>query len=737
MTQALRIAAVVALVSSAAFAVTSKVNKHSSATDFLKGETENVVVSSHGALELGPATQVIADNLPDSWTVNAITTDAAGDLYIGTSPNGAIFKYSKSTLTKVYPVAQSSKAAGKPAEPNSSKTADANSSPEKLGKYLLNEHVFAMSNDSSGRVLAGISGNKCRLVRFDNDKPEVIFEPDNAGYIFAIALDGDGNIWLGTGPKGNVYRLDGNGKHAELIYHAADKNILSLAAGADGSIYAGSDERGLVYKIDPTAKTATVLYDAEQNEITSLLFDAQGNLYAAATSTTVSKGDRTPMENLPGKPESSAAAPKAEPPSKLAVANTPKKLSDEDQAKLKALLQRGSAATSASHVYKINSQGFVTDVFQDSTTFLCMASRDGDLLVGTGNKGQLFSIDPASEEREVIYQDKHSTQITALYTAPDGIYAGASNPARLIKLTKTPAGIGTYSSALVDAGQPAKWGKLQIEASRPAGTRIQVSARTGNVSDINDPSFSKWSSAVDVNEPVQLEVPLGRFCQYRLTLIGSAGASPVVREVDVPYMVPNLAPTVDAVGVVRSEEKPGMFAVNFKASDRNGDKLIYQIDIRKLGTKEWIKIKDKLEAETFSFDSRTVEDGEYEFKVTASDERSNTPQTKLTGSRVSDPVIIDNTPPVINNAKLVVKGSKATLTFTAVDKFSAIAAVSYTLDSNSEWVGTLPNDQVYDTLSEDFTISVPDLSAGQHILSVKVADAVGNTMYKSFEIEVK
>jgi hypothetical protein len=48
----------------------------------------------------------------------------------------------------------------------------------------------------------------------------------------------------------------------------------------------------------------------------------------------------------------------------------------------------------------------------------------------------------------------------------------------------------------------------------------------------------------------------------------------------------------------------------------------------------------------------------------------------------------------------------------------------------------MPDDLVYDTTEEDFTIVIEDLEAGEHIIAVKVSDAVGNTTYKTFELNV-
>jgi hypothetical protein len=104
---------------------------------------------------------------------------------------------------------------------------------------------------------------------------------------------------------------------------------------------------------------------------------------------------------------------------------------------------------------------------------------------------------------------------------------------------------------------------------------------------------------------------------------------------------------------------------------------------------------------------------------------------------VSDEVVVDNTPPSIVKYKLEKTGKKVTIKFTVSDELSAIGKVEYTVDSDANWIGTVPDDLIYDTTSEDFTIVVEKLSAGQHIISLKLADAVGNTAYKTYEINIE
>jgi hypothetical protein len=711
----------------------------------LKGEVKNVVVGSQGTLQLGGAWETPVEEFQDVWSINSIVV-IGGTIYIGTSPNGGIFEYSLGKLTKIYPLESQEQEQPEPEDENS----DADDEPNdpntvEAKEYLANEHIFAMATDVAGRLLAGISGKECKLLSFEAGRVETIFEPNDANYIFAIATDVKGNIYLGTGPQGKVYRLDPFSRESSgVLYDSPDKNILSLAVGQDGLVYAGSDDRGVIYRIDPHTGKASALYDSEQPEITALLLNKQGDLYAAATSAEMAQAEAKFASKLPlaGRPETKSTNGKTSSESdgarQLRIPNT-KKDSHDKSADGKPAMPKPPKPDKASYLYKVSKEGYVTDIFSEPVVLFCLAERDNSLLVGTGNNAQLFSVEPAREDSAVIYEDEQASQITAVTLFGKDVYLGTSNPAKLIKLTSRFAAQGTYTSDLIDAGQPARWGKLQVEADIPSRCKIMVASRSGNVKDVNDPTFSEWTQPEEVTGPVQLRCPLGRFCQYELTLKSDNGSqSPVVREVAVASTIPNLAPQVELVSVGRIEAagKEGTFKIAYKAKDDNGDKLAYKIDFRKVAKTVWIELKDELEADSFEWDGKTVEDGRYEVRVTASDQRDNTPTTKLTASRVSDPVIIDNTGPVIKDDSIERKGTTVTLTLRAVDVFSAIDKLDYTVDSNEKWITAIPADLVYDTADETFTITIEDLNAGDHLIALRVADDAGNTTYKTFEVTI-
>jgi len=705
-------------------AVTTVITRHQAGTDFIKGETEKVIVDSGGTLRLAKQSTVADCGalLDDVWSVHSILADAEGVLYLGTGPDAGVIRYADGNARQIYPLG--------PADSN-----------ELSESSIRNEHVFAMALDVAGRLLVGVSGQEGKLVRL-TDEPKVVFEDDRVQYIFAIATDQDDNIYLGTGPDGLIFRLDPFCQRAEVIYDAKDKSILSLAVH-DGTVYAGGDERGLIYKIDPVGKRASVLYDSDQNEVPAILVDECGVVYAVSTSAQAAqiqlKASGISLKKKPGRPDNSDESGASPVVDSLNAANNDKTKEEKEEEPV-ATAPLPPAAKIAGHVYRITPDGFVTDIFSEIAVLYSLLQTDGTLWLGTGNKGQLFSIDSQTEQKAIAFEDTMSSQITSAVQVDGTIYLGLSNPARLVQLDKTLESKGTFESELIDAGQPARWGKLQVEADVPDGCQIEMACRSGNVKDPNDATFSDWSKPVVLTEATVLDCPVARFCQYRLTLVSDAdaNATPVIRQVTTAHVIPNLAPNVALVKAERSHDKkkPYVIEIRFSAKDDNKDQLEYALEFRQAGRAGWILLKDELDKPSFQWDGRTIEDGRYEVRVTANDRKSNTPETTLTGSRVSDVFVIDNTAPQIADFDLQVENNGLRADFTVIDELSVLGKVRYTVDSNEKWITALPDDLVYDTLAERFTIRIEDLEPGDHVIAFSVADDLENTRFKTCEVTI-
>jgi hypothetical protein len=718
-------------------AVTSNIVKQSGSEDFLKGKTENVVISSRGTLELALKSENLIENLEDTWSVNQIVT-IGNDIYLGTSPNGGIYRYNSNGLEKIYPAEKQNEQQDKSEISDANSPADSNSIEEKT--HLQNEHIFAMSKDVTGRLIAGISGKNCRLMRFQRGEFRTIFEPNDASYIFSIEVATPGEIYVGTGPEGKIYKLDSMAEQATLLFDSDDKNILSLSSGGDNILYAGSDTRGLVYKIDTETKQADVLYDSDFPEINSVI-SWNDKVYAAGTSAKIKESETEFAANQTGegRPESNGTDGNQKPTPEMdnpVILKIPNSSDDSSQKKppRRPRPERGKQGN-ASTIYKVDKQGFVQKIFQEKAVFFCMTKQGDKLLLGTGGNGQLFRISPSEEIQKVIYDDPNAPQITSVATSDRDILIGTANPAKLIRLTPDYSPKAVYTSEMIDADQPARWGKLQIDASIPESCEVLVAVRSGNVKDTNAPTLSEWTEYKKVTKPVNLDCPVGRFCQYKLLLkTDSPDKTPIIREVAIANTIPNIAPQVQAVTIESPENKPGALQISYKAEDDNSDKLIYKIDFRQTGWDNWIEIEDSIEEQQYIWDTRTVEDGRYEIKVIANDRKSNSEQTALTASRVSDQFVVDNTAPELEKISFSSSDSSSVLiSLTVTDNLSVITNLEYTIDSSKDWMSSVPEDIVFDTTKESFEIKIDNLKRGKHILSLKMTDAAGNTSYKNIQ----
>ena len=102
-----------------------------------------------------------------------------------------------------------------------------------------------------------------------------VFNTEQA-FVWSSAIDSQGNIYLGTGHDGRIFRVGADGRGA-LLYDAAELDITALAIARDGSIYAGSSPDGKVYRITANGQ-AEVFFDPGDKYIWSLAILNDGSL---------------------------------------------------------------------------------------------------------------------------------------------------------------------------------------------------------------------------------------------------------------------------------------------------------------------------------------------------------------------------------------------------------------------------------------------------------------------------
>jgi hypothetical protein len=166
--------------------------------------------------------------------------------------------------------------------------------------------------------------------------------------------------------------------------------------------------------------------------------------------------------------------------------------------------------------------------------------------------------------------------------------------------------------------------------------------------------------------------------------------------------------------------------ISWQADDPDGDKLVYEVDFRGEGQRDWILLKKDLHDTNYSIDGDALADGSYFFKVTASDREANAPAVAKDSDLVSSPVLIDNTPPTIKVQSSKRTGAAADISFDAQDSASALRRAEYALDAGP-WTPVAPVDGILDSPSEEFRLHIDAIPAGEHLLVIRVADSGGNT----------
>jgi len=152
----------------------------------------------------------------------------------------------------------------------------------KLSEVFKTEQPYVWSSaiDASGNVFLG-TGSDGRIYRVDASGKGAIFADTNELNVSALAIGANGELFAGTSPDGKIYRFAANGT-PEVYFEPKEKYIWSLAVLSDGSLAIGTGENGKIYRVrTANAKPETsLLFDTSETHIISLATDKQGNLYA-------------------------------------------------------------------------------------------------------------------------------------------------------------------------------------------------------------------------------------------------------------------------------------------------------------------------------------------------------------------------------------------------------------------------------------------------------------------------
>ena len=693
--------------------------------ELLKGEARGVSVTDTGALMLAPRfAQVFNTEQAYVWST---ASDAAGNVYLGTGHDGRVFRVGA----------------------------------DGRGALLYDAaelDVTALVVGRDGALYAGTSPDG-KVYRVGAEgRAEVFFDPPDK-YIWSLAVMADGALAVGTGDAGKIYRARAAGARPEdsLLIDINETHVMSLAVGKQGDLIAGTDPGGLVLRVNAQGK-AFALFDAPLREIHALAPAADGSVYVLALSEAASSGRAA-------QPAASSSPAGAQAGATVAVSTVTSDDAGQQIAQFGAppappARSRNELANSRSAVFRVLPEGGA-DVLWSSPTVTAFsvapAPPGGGVLIGTSDKGRIYSV--TDDGRDTLLVQSTEDQISSLIVRGREVFAASSNQGKLFRLTNDPAGEGTYESPVRDARFLASWGRIWW---RGRGA-VELQTRSGNT-ERPDQTWSEWSAPYRAAAGSPVVSPRARFIQWRATLRAPAGTNDPARveDVSLAYLPRNVAPEVISVTtlptgvallpVLQVQTDPnleasgfdqsligptpqvpprrafqrGAIALQWQAEDRNGDSLEYSVYYRALGDGEFHLLREKLRENFYTADGAALGDGRYLFRVVASDAPDNAVGTSLAGERVSEPVDVDNTPPVVRAAgEPRLAGGNVSLSFAVEDTGGMIRRADVSVDGGP-WRAVFPEDGIADSPRETFALTLPVAGAGEHIISLRVFDAGGN-----------
>jgi hypothetical protein len=696
-----------------AAASTPKIWTIDSARDFSEGTAHGVSALPDGRLALTRESKAIAGL--SATKIFAVAAEKSGALLFASGDEGQIFRQEP----------------GKPAT---------------VLLTLPESEVTALAAGPDGAIYAGTSPHG-KVYRIEKGKPLVYFEPQ-AEYIWAFAFD-RGSLFVATGVPGRIFRVTAPGE-GRVFDDVGDEHVRCLLMDAQGRLWAGTSGKGLVIRIAPDGVARTI-YDSEKAEISSLAAGPEGQVWAAAVSTKVGGGPAgavrppvpAPKEK---KPEASASPGGGEGGGTVTVTATTSLVPP-------APPSAPSKGGESSEIVEIGSDDAAVPFWRSDDELVHSCRWDpasGGLLVATGPHGRVYLVRKGQASLSASVDEKRVVFATDEVLATD-------SPASAYR--RVPARAGEFFSSIKDTGRTSRFGAFRTDASVPKGGALTIAFRSGN-SSYPDATWTPWTAPVPAATPGKIAAAPGRFLQWKTAFeAAAADRSPVLFRVECAYQNDNARPQVEAVAVgtpsrdaagvfaaastdeasagesifTASEEKPGTpraegrgyLIVTWKASDPDGDELVADVDFRPAGVSgPWVPMRRSVRGNAFGFDSRLLPDGRYLFRVTASDRPGN-PDDPRSDATVSDPVLVDNTPPAITLVSSTREKSGAVLRVRVADALSPIAAAGWSVDAGA-WTRAAADDGMTDSPQESYTISLQPEIRGAYVL-VRAVDAAGNT----------
>ncbi len=427
-------------------------------------------------------------------------------------------------------------------------------------------YVWSSAVDLSGNIYLGTGGDG-KVFKVDASGKGTLFSDLAELNVSALAIGKAGEIYAATLPDGKVYQINASGT-ASVYFDPKEKYIWSLAVLADGSLAVGTGENGKIYKVKAAnaSPESSLLFDTSETHIISLAADKQGNLYAGTDSNGLVlkfSADGKPFGVLDSSLREihelavgadgsvyalalgdSISAPKAE------TTTTPTTTESKTVTVEKPnTVQPEQPAKSR---YDLSTaKSVVYRIFPDGGSDVIWNSPNiAAFAISAHQTGNGVMIGTSDKGR--IYNVSNDGRETLVLQSDEGQISSIRTFGQ--KLLATSSNQGKLFSFGAESNPEGTYESAVLDAKADStwgriwwasNGNVQLQTRSGNTEKPNE-TWSPWSASYTDVKGTQIASPKAKYLQWRATLRTSASLS----EVNVSFLARNIAPEILLIQVL-------------------------------------------------------------------------------------------------------------------------------------------------------------------------------------------
>jgi hypothetical protein len=475
--------------------------------------------------------------------------------------------------------------------------------------------IFSLLPLPDGDLLVG-SGPEGVLYRVQPSGENESLGTVEGGYIWHMSWDAEGKtVWMATGSPAGLWRFDLSSDEMVQVLELPAQNALAVHVLDGGAVLVSTQGPGLVYNYSG-GDEAELVFETEQDEARQFIEGPENTIFLLALE---SGAQDVPNLMNPASGQSTNVPPSLMP---LLVANQ-------------------ADAVEPAALYQLTEAGQMIPYWSGSIPVLTVAWSErwgwlaGGAMEPNADESVLRRLSPPSGAHEIArWAGGDVLDILVPDNSEDNLVIGQAHPGAVVGLGAHKNSPRYALSQVLDGKGPVKWGRLSWRGTGQDGSPMW-SVRTGNKEE-PDESWSQWSKPW-TEEDHALAVSQSRYLQWRVDLpISEPGVpgwrvtdvslsawqdnqAPVISDFQLEYLKDmNLGGMIHGADNVTQRFRSGLQAefsytakpdnwagpargamsramriFTWVATDANGDRIGYTLEYRLIGEGDWRSVSSR------------------------------------------------------------------------------------------------------------------------------------------------